>query len=88
MKSENDAPPSRPEAPPALMGDAAAPVELLGPALAEFPDPVVVTNRDREVVFLNGAARKLFGETLGPGDPCPFCGEIPRLAGVGKDTLR
>ena len=52
MKSENDAPPSRPEAPPALMGGATAPGEWLGPALAEFPDPVVVTNRDREVVFL------------------------------------
>ena len=43
MKPENDAPPSRPEAPPALMGGAAVPVELLGPVLAEFPDPVVVT---------------------------------------------
>ena len=77
MKSEHDAPPSRPEAPPALTGAAAVPVEFLGPLLAEFPDPVVVTNRDREVVFLNCAAKKLFGEALRPGDPCPFCGEIP-----------
>ncbi|HZK14026.1 MAG TPA: hypothetical protein VFC55_05885, partial [Desulfobaccales bacterium] len=74
MKPENDAPPSRPEAPPALMGAATAAVELLGPAVAEFPDAVVVTNRDREVAFVNRAARKLFGETLGPGSPCPFCG--------------
>ena len=49
---------------------------------------MVVTNRDREVVFLNGAAQKLFGEALHPGDPCPFCGEIPRLAGVGEGASR
>jgi two-component system NtrC family sensor kinase len=62
--------------------------ESLGPLLAEFPDPMVVTNRDREVVFLNCAAQKLFGETLGTGDPCPFCGEIPRIAGVGEGASR
>ena len=39
MKSEQDAAPSRTEAPPALMGGATVPVDLLGPALAEFPDP-------------------------------------------------
>ena len=72
MKSENDAPPIRSAAPPALMAGATAPVELLGPALAEFPDAVVITNCEREVVFLNGAAKKLFGETLGnlPGSYC------------------
>ena len=88
MKSEDDSPPSRPGAPPALTGCATLPVECLGPLLGEFPDPVVVTNRDREVVFLNGAAQKLFGESLHPGDPCPFCGEIPRLAGVGEGASR
>ena len=71
MKSEHDAPPNRPDAPPALTGAATVPVEFLGPLLADFPDPVVVTNRDREVVFLNGAAQKLFGEALRAGDPCP-----------------
>ena len=35
MKSENDAPPTRPEAPPALMGGATVPVEFLGQLLAE-----------------------------------------------------
>ena len=88
MKSEHDAPPSRPEAPPALTGAAAVPVEFLGPLLAEFPDPVVVTNRDREVVFLNCAAKKLFGESLRPGDPCPFCAENAIVAGIGEDASR
>src|SRR3989339_1005760 len=88
MKSENDAPPIRPEAPPALNGAVTAPVELLGPALAEFPDAVVVANRDREVVFLNCAAEKLFGETLRPGSPCPFCGEISLFAGAGEGASR
>ena len=86
MKSENDAPPSRPEASPALMGAATAPVELLGQLLEEFPDPVVVTNRGREVIFLNGAAQKLFGETLRAGDPCPLCSTTPILSGVGENA--
>jgi two-component system, NtrC family, sensor kinase len=86
MKSAHDAPPSRPEAPLAV--PAAVPVSCLGPLLGDFPDPVVVTNRDREVVFLNCAAQKLFGESLHPGDPCPFCGEIPRIAGAGEGTSR
>ena len=86
MKSAHDAPSSKPEAPPAV--SAAVPVSCLGPLLGEFPDPVVVTNRDRQVVFLNGAAQKLFGESLHPGDPCPFCGEIPLIAGAGEGTSR
>ena len=85
MKSEHDAPPNRPEAPPALTGAAAVPVEFLGPALADFPDPMVVTNRNREVVFLNGAAKKLFGEALRAGDPCPLCSDNPHH---GQESAR
>ena len=88
MKSEHDAPPSRPEAPPALTGAAAMSVSFLGPLLAEFPDPVVVTNHDREVVFLNCAAQKLFGESLHPGDPCPICSETAIIEGTGQDASR
>ena len=88
MKSEHDAPPSRPEAPPALTGAAAVPVSCLNPLLDEFPDPVVITNRDREVVFLNCAAQKLFGESLRPGDPCPICAENAIVAGTGEDASR
>jgi two-component system, NtrC family, sensor kinase len=88
MKSGRDAPTNRSDVPPALTGGAAVPVSCLGPLLGEFPDPVVVTDQDQRVVFLNGAARKLFGESLSSGDPCPFCGEIPRLAGAGEGTSR
>ncbi|MCG2770948.1 MAG: PAS domain S-box protein [Desulfobacterales bacterium] len=88
MKSEHDAPPSGPDAPPALTGAAAMPVEFLGPLLEEFPDPVVVTNRDREVVFLNCAAQKLFGESLRPGGPCPICSKTAIIEGTGQDASR
>jgi two-component system NtrC family sensor kinase len=74
--------------PPASTGDTAVPVEFLSPLLNEFPDPVVVTNEARQVVFLNCAAKKLFSGTLRPGDPCPLCSEIPLLAGVGEKTSR
>ncbi len=70
------------------MGGAPGLQENLGPLLADFPDPVVVTNRDREVVFLNCAAKKLFGESLRPGAPCPLCAENAILAGTGEDASR
>jgi two-component system, NtrC family, sensor kinase len=88
MRSEHDAPPTRSGSPSGMAGFAAMPLECLDPFLGEFPDPVVVTNRDREVVFLNRAAQKLFGESLRPGDPCPFCGEISRIVGVGEGEGR
>ena len=88
MKSENDAPPIQTEAPPALTEGAPVPMELLGPALGEFPDAMVVTNQDREVVFLNGAAQKLFGGALRAGDPCPLCSTTPIMNGVGENASR
>ena len=88
MKSKHDNPPSRPDAPPALTASAAVPVSFLGPLLGEVPEPVVVTNRDREVVFLNCAAKKLFGESLRPGDPCPLCPDNAIVAGTGQDASR
>ncbi|MBM4275761.1 MAG: PAS domain S-box protein [Deltaproteobacteria bacterium] len=39
--------------------------------LEDFPDPVLVANRQREVAFINRAARKLLA--VRPGDPCPIC---------------
>jgi two-component system, NtrC family, sensor kinase len=86
MISERDAPPSRPDVPPALTGTVAMPGEFLDQLLGEFPDPVVVTNRDRKVVFLNCAAQKLFRESLRPDDPCPLCGAAPILAGTGEEA--
>jgi nitrogen-specific signal transduction histidine kinase len=61
-------------------------MECLGPLLAEFPEPVVVTNREREVVFLNGAAQEFFGETLRAGAPCPLCSITPIMSEVGAGT--
>jgi hypothetical protein len=72
MKPEDQARRGKPN-PSASMGTAPVPLEFLGPLLTEFSDPVVVTNRQREVVFLNCAAQKLFGGSLRPGDPCPLC---------------
>lgn len=83
MKSDSDSPPSRPGEPPPLTGLTGMPAEVLGQILGEFPDPVVVTNRDQGVVFLNCAAQKLFGGALRPGDPCPLCSETPLITGTG-----
>jgi two-component system NtrC family sensor kinase len=62
--------------------------KTFGTLLADFPDPIVVTDDRRAVVFLNCAAKKLFGEALHPGDPCPLCGETPLLAGTGENSSR
>jgi len=71
-----------------LTGAGAAPVEALGLLLADFPDPVVITNQGRKVVSLNCAAQKLFGGTLKSGDPCPLCSETPILVGTGEEASR
>jgi two-component system, NtrC family, sensor kinase len=70
------------------MEEASRMEDYLSPLVGDFPEPIIVTNADNRVVFLNCAAKKLFGETLGPGDPCPFCGEIPRIVGVGEGASR
>ncbi|MEJ2671829.1 MAG: PAS domain S-box protein [Deltaproteobacteria bacterium] len=70
---------------PASMGSAAVPREFLGPLLTEFPDPIVVTNKAREVVFLNRAAEKLFSGALRPGQPCPLCAGSVIIAGSKAD---
>jgi two-component system NtrC family sensor kinase len=62
--------------------------KTFGTLLADFPDPLVVTDSHRSVVFLNCAAQKLFGNALHPGDPCPLCGETPLLAGTGENSSR
>jgi two-component system, NtrC family, sensor kinase len=88
MKSERDAPAGRADLPPTLTGAAALPVEWLRALLNDHPDPVVITNQGREVVFLNCAAQKLFGGALRPGEPCPLCAETAILAGTGEEAVR
>jgi two-component system NtrC family sensor kinase len=62
--------------------------KTFGTLLADFPDPIVVTDSRRAVVFLNCAAKKLFGDALHPGDPCPLCGETHLLTGTGENSSR
>jgi len=65
---------------PAHPGAAASlPPEAYSPLLADFPDPVLIMDRHKKVVFLNRAAVRLFGETLRLGDPCPLCSHLTGL---------
>ena len=41
--------------------------------LVDFPDPVLITDNQKKVVFLNRAAETLFGDSLRRGDTCPLC---------------
>mgnify|MGYP000943484242 CR=1 FL=1 len=43
------------------------------PLLTGFPDPVLLTDRSRRVVFMNRQAENLFEGTLNLGDGCPVC---------------
>lgn len=52
--------------------------------LVDFPDPVLITDHRRKVVFLNRAAETLFGDDLRQGDACPLCSLVPELAGPGE----
>jgi two-component system NtrC family sensor kinase len=63
--------------------------ECFSPLLNDFPDPILVADRQKRVVFLNRAAEKLFGDTLGLGDPCLICDQITALpvSGEGRGRL-
>jgi two-component system, NtrC family, sensor kinase len=41
--------------------------------LMDFPDPVLITDRWKRVIFLNRTAETLFGDNLRRGDNCPLC---------------
>ncbi len=72
MKSKQGNPP---EVTPKLLsraaGAAVSLAESCAPLWLDFPDPVLIADRDRRVVFLNRAAVKIFGEALRPGTPVP-----------------
>lgn len=59
--------------------DAAFVPDPYGPLLADFPDPVLITDRRKKVAFLNRAAEALFGGAVHVGDPCPVCSPAPGL---------
>jgi PAS domain S-box-containing protein len=59
---------------------AALPGKTYGPLLADFPDPVLITDRGKKVVFLNRAAEGLFGGALRVGDPCPICSQLTGMS--------
>ncbi len=47
--------------------------------LEDFPDAVLITDRQKKVVFLNRAAAGLLGETFRVGDECPICSRLTGL---------
>jgi two-component system NtrC family sensor kinase len=62
--------------------------ECYGPLLLDFPDPVLITDRCKKVVFLNRAAEKIFGDVLRLGDPCPICSQLTGLTLRVDGTVR
>ena len=73
---------------PAMAADSARLAASCGPLLLDFPDPALIADRHRRVVFLNRAAEKVFGATLKPGDPCPICGQLTGLPLSVDGTVR
>ncbi|MFH1596816.1 MAG: PAS domain S-box protein [Pseudomonadota bacterium] len=62
--------------------------ECYAPLLADFPDPVLVADHNKQVVFLNRAAAKIFGDTLRVGDSCPICSQLTGLPLSVDGTVR
>jgi two-component system NtrC family sensor kinase len=62
--------------------------ECYAPLLADFPDPVLIADRNKQVVYLNRAAAKIFGDTLRAGDSCPICAQLTGLPLSIDGTVR
>jgi two-component system NtrC family sensor kinase len=62
--------------------------ESLAPLLRTFPDPILVTDHRKKVIFVNQAAQKLFGDTLNLGDSCPLCAAGSSILGVREEQDR
>jgi two-component system NtrC family sensor kinase len=56
--------------------------------MLDFPDPVLIADRHRKVVFLNRAAEKIFGDTLRLGDLCPICSQLTGLPLSADGTVQ
>jgi PAS domain S-box-containing protein len=52
--------------------------------LAEFPDPIVVADSQRRLVYLNGAAEQLLDYSLDQSNPHPPCTEVLQTEIEGK----
>ncbi len=82
MKSGRDAPPSRPDVPPALTEARRWRWSSWARSWGSFPIRWWSPTGDREVVFLNCAAQKLFGGSpCGRGTHVPSAGKFPTLPG-------
>jgi two-component system, NtrC family, sensor kinase len=73
---------------PEAAGGASKLSEFCTSLLEDFPDPVLIADRHKEVVFLNRAAEKIFGASLRPGDPCPICSQLTGLPLSADGTVR
>jgi PAS domain S-box-containing protein len=58
------------------------------PLLADFPDPVLIADRNKKVVYLNRAAVKIFYKSLQVGDRCPICAHLTGLPLSVDGTVR
>jgi len=52
-------------------------LESLALGLADFPDPVVVADNQPQIIFINRAARKLFGLKLAKDSPAEIQENLP-----------
>ena len=69
-----------PGAPPASPEEAVLlPLEAASSLLADFPEAVLITDKEKKIVFLNRAADTLFGGRLALGDLCPICSQLTGL---------
>jgi len=88
MKHRSFTTPDTASLPPELAAKGPLAAEHFDLLLGAFPDPVLVTGRDKRVVSLNRAAEELLGPTLRPGEPCPVCALAPGPPGAAPDSPR
>ena len=87
MTPKPKADPAGPER-PAKAWDPLGLAEGYAPLLADFPEPVLIADRNKQVVFLNRAAVKIFGDALRLGDSCPICAQLTGLPLSVDGTVR
>jgi two-component system, NtrC family, sensor kinase len=70
----------------AAPGAAAAGLDLpgLSSCLCHFPDPVLIADNRKRIVFLNQAATDLLGCSIDPGGESPLCADLIRVHMAGE----